>query len=637
MTDIQRLLDDAVEREVFSGAQAGIQRGLAPPQLLVAGSTCLPAYAEPVAVVDATLFDLASLTKFVSTAPLLWYALGAGVCGVDDAVGRWLPEWSHGSEVTLRMLANHTSGLPAWAAFFASCSSPESVVAAVMRTAMEAVPGERHAYSDLGYILLGVALERMLGDSLDVLFRDVVADPLGMSSTGFAPRGGALAGCAHTEASYAVGRVHDENAAALGGVAGHAGLFGTAQDLLRFAAAILASDGGPPPPWDIAPSVVRWALSAATQGVGSHLLGADTPSGPASNAGQRMARHPVGATVGHLGFTGTSIWIDRTRALATVLLTNRVHPSRDEEGIGQVRRAFSDACVAAPESRRLWPPGPALIGPTRRSRHRSLRHREVACAAARAAGMLAMRLASAGVAIEHKGTVDLVTEADVAAEKLIIAALGDAFPEHGVLAEESGAGGQDSSHVWIIDPIDGTTNFSHGFPHFCVCIALEVDGQLELGVTYDPSRDEMFWAGRGQGAWCNGRRISVSRRDRLERSLAVTGFPYDRGTNPDNNADYFADMLRRTRGMRRVGSAGLDLAWVAAGRVDVYFELRLKPWDCSAGVVLVEEAGGRVTDYDGLPFRRSVGDVVATCGGGVHEEVIAALSTLRPRSDTPTA
>lgn len=248
-----------------------------------------------------------------------------------------------------------------------------------------------------------------------------------------------------------------------------------------------------------------------------------------------------------------------------------------------------------------------------------------------------MRLAASGVAIEHKGTVDLVTEADVAAEKLIIQTLSGAFPTHGILAEESGAGGTEASHVWIIDPIDGTTNFSHGFPHFCVCIALEVDGQLELGVTYDPSRDEMFWASRGEGAWLGDRRLRVASKDRLDRSLAVTGFPYDRGTNPDNNADYFALMLRKTQGMRRVGSAGLDLAWIAAGRLDVYFELRLKPWDCSAGAVLVEEAGGRLTDYDGAEFRRDCGDVVATCGGGVHEEVIAALSTLRPGSATPSA
>ena len=170
-----------------------------------------------------------------------------------------------------------------------------------------------------------------------------------------------------------------------------------------------------------------------------------------------------------------------------------------------------------------------------------------------------------------------------------------------------------------------------------MCVALEVDGQLELGVTYDPTRDELFWAGRGEGAWLGGRRLSVSARSRLDRSLAVTGFPYDRQTNPDNNADYTAVMLRKAQGIRRVGSAGLDLAWVAAGRVDVYWELRLKPWDVSSGAVLIDEAGGRLTDFDGGPFDRGTGDIVATCGGGVHEEVIAALSTLRPRSATPSA
>lgn len=257
-------------------------------------------------------------------------------------------------------------------------------------------------------------------------------------------------------------------------------------------------------------------------------------------------------------------------------------------------------------------------------------------AAARSAGALALRMASAPMAVEHKGTVDLVTEADLAAEGLILGTLRAAFPDYGVLAEESGGGGL-GSHVWIVDPIDGTTNYSHGFPHFCVCIALEVDGQLELGVTYDPSRDELFWAERGQGAWCNANRLSVSSATQIHRALAVTGFPYDRQTNPDNNANYFAEMMRHVQGVRRVGSAGLDLAWIAAGRLDVYWELRLKPWDVSAGLLLVEEAGGRITDLDGAAFDRARGDIVATCGGGVHEQVLAALSTLRPASATPSA
>jgi myo-inositol-1(or 4)-monophosphatase len=260
----------------------------------------------------------------------------------------------------------------------------------------------------------------------------------------------------------------------------------------------------------------------------------------------------------------------------------------------------------------------------------------VAREAARAAGHLALQARSGGVSIAYKGSVDLVTEADLAAEKLIISRLTESFPLHGILAEESGADHVGRSHVWIIDPIDGTTNYSHGFPHYCVCIALEVEGQVELGVTYDPVRGELFWASRGEGAWMNGHRLQVSAVRSLSASLAGTGFPYDRQTNQDNNADYFAVLLRQAQGVRRAGSAGLDLAWVAAGRMDVYWELRLKPWDVSSGLVLLEEAGGRVTDFDGAAFDRGSGDIVATCGGGVHEEVVNALSTLRTGSATPS-
>lgn len=202
--------------------------------------------------------------------------------------------------------------------------------------------------------------------------------------------------------------------------------------------------------------------------------------------------------------------------------------------------------------------------------------------------------------IDFKGTVDLVTQADRAAESLILEALADHFPEHAVLAEESGSHDRQSSdYQWLVDPLDGTTNFAHGFPVFAVSMALRQQEELLVGVVYDPLRDESFTAVKGHGTTLNGRPVSVSQVSTLEQALLATGFPYNRHTAKDNNTMAFAAFLRRAQGMRRAGAAALDLAYVAAGRVDGYWEKDLSPWDIAAGILMVQEAGGRVTNYGG--------------------------------------
>lgn len=225
---------------------------------------------------------------------------------------------------------------------------------------------------------------------------------------------------------------------------------------------------------------------------------------------------------------------------------------------------------------------------------------------AREAGrILAERFGRAALEVVHKGDIDLVTESDLAAERLIVAAIQTHYPRHAILAEESGAtaasGGSASEWKWIIDPLDGTTNYAHGYPSFCVSIALERAGQIVVGAIYDPIRDEMFAAERDAGATLNGRRIRVSETDDLNRALVCTGFPYDVRERSDF-ARHFHNFIMHAQGVRRDGSAALDLAYVAAGRFDGFWEEGLRPWDVAAGVLLIEEAGGRVSRYDGSPF-----------------------------------
>ena len=227
----------------------------------------------------------------------------------------------------------------------------------------------------------------------------------------------------------------------------------------------------------------------------------------------------------------------------------------------------------------------------------------VAIKAARAAGAIINRAALdvESVRISQKQINDFVTEVDHASEQAIIETLLTAYPGHGILAEESGSqhGAKDSDFVWIIDPLDGTTNFIHGFPVYCVSIALSVRGRIEQAVVYDPTRNDLFTATRGRGAYVNDRRIRVSKRTRLPECLIATGFPFRKGDDFPSYLKMMGDVMQRTAGLRRPGAAALDLAYVAAGFTDGFFETGLKPWDVAAGSLLVTEAGGLIGNFAG--------------------------------------
>lgn len=259
------------------------------------------------------------------------------------------------------------------------------------------------------------------------------------------------------------------------------------------------------------------------------------------------------------------------------------------------------------------------------------RCRTVAIEVARSAGSVLEGMARSGFTIERKNPVNLVTDADRASERAIAAHLHEAFPSHRILAEEEGlhAAG-DSPFSWIIDPLDGTTNYAHGYPAYCVSIALTHQGHLVLGVVFDPSRDELFVATRGAGATLNSAAIAVSTTPTLNDALVVTGFAYDIRENPENNLDEFSRVALKAQGIRRTGSAALDLCYVACSRFDGYWELQTKPWDAAAGVVIVEEAGGRVTDCSGGPFSLQQQRILAT-NGRIHQELVDALH--RPPTD----
>lgn len=231
--------------------------------------------------------------------------------------------------------------------------------------------------------------------------------------------------------------------------------------------------------------------------------------------------------------------------------------------------------------------------------------------------------------ISYKGSPsNLVTEMDRRAEALIVEHLLEAFPSHAVLGEEGGARPGASDYRWLIDPLDGTTNYAHGLPVFAVSIALERAGIVELGVGYDPSREECFVAERGKGATLNGEPIQVSATRRLDESLLATGFPYDIRTTAATNLPEHAALSLRARAVRRLGSAVLDLCYVAAGRLDGFWELALGPWDMAAGGLIVREAGGHVTDLHGGPWRLDDPGLVAS-NGSIHDAVLAALAEAR--------
>ena len=253
------------------------------------------------------------------------------------------------------------------------------------------------------------------------------------------------------------------------------------------------------------------------------------------------------------------------------------------------------------------------------------RDQQVAVETAKRAGALLGAELGKRRQIAFKGSpTNLVTEMDRRAEALIIEAIQAEFPGDAILSEERGTLGGPSGRRWIIDPLDGTTNYAHGIPIFCVSIALEVDGQTRLGVVYDPNFDECFVAGRGRGARRNGERLSVSEAATLNESLVATGLPYNIRETPRNNLAEFGAFSLRCQGVRRMGSAVLYFCYVAAGRLDGYWELRVGPWDAAAGVLMVEEAGGRVTNLEGGPLNPERPEVVAS-NGRIHDEMLRVL------------
>jgi myo-inositol-1(or 4)-monophosphatase len=226
--------------------------------------------------------------------------------------------------------------------------------------------------------------------------------------------------------------------------------------------------------------------------------------------------------------------------------------------------------------------------------------------------------------VELKGEINLVTEVDRICEGRIIEIIKKAFPEHNILTEETPMPEGSSPYRWIIDPLDGTTNYAHGYPFFCTSIALELEGEIVLGAIYDFLLDELFTAQQGKGAFLNGERIFVSTTERLTEALLCTGFPYDLRESPVNNLDHFNHFIMEARAVRRDGSAALDLCYVAAGRFDGFWELKLNPWDVAAGKLIVEEAGGVVTDFEGGPLDIYGQEILAT-NGRIHEEMIGVL------------
>jgi myo-inositol-1(or 4)-monophosphatase len=252
--------------------------------------------------------------------------------------------------------------------------------------------------------------------------------------------------------------------------------------------------------------------------------------------------------------------------------------------------------------------------------------KQTAIEAASVAARVVAQHARTGFRIEHKGVLlNLVTDADRHAEQAIVDVIHAAYPSHQVLAEERGATGSGSPYKWIIDPLDGTTNFAHGFPAYCVSIALEYEEQVILGVVKDATRDELFRAEAGCGAFLNDGRIHVSQVPRLDQALLVTGFSYDIRENPQNNLNHFSQFSLRAQGVRRTGSAALDLCYIAAGRFDGFWELKLNPWDMAAGALMVVEAGGRMSNFKGGLFSIYEGEMVAS-NGPIHDEMLAVLT-----------
>ena len=238
------------------------------------------------------------------------------------------------------------------------------------------------------------------------------------------------------------------------------------------------------------------------------------------------------------------------------------------------------------------------------------------------------------IAVEHKGVIDLVTEVDRACEDAVVSRLRRWFPDHDIVAEETHLGLRGSRFVWFVDPLDGTTNYAHGYPVFCASVALVEDGQVVVGCVYDAMREELFTAERGEGARVNGQPLRVSQAAELLKSLLVTGFPYDLRDNLKSKLRLFNRIMGEARAVRRDGAAALNLAYVAAGRFDGFWEERLQPWDMLAGILMVEEAGGRVSRFDGSAVRPQADEMLAT-NGAIHAAMLEVFrSDLEDRASS---
>lgn len=249
---------------------------------------------------------------------------------------------------------------------------------------------------------------------------------------------------------------------------------------------------------------------------------------------------------------------------------------------------------------------------------------QVAVAAAKEAGSIQKRFFRKPSVVEYKGDINPVSEVDRLCEAAIVGMIRSHFPEHDILTEESPYEGRGSPWKWIVDPLDGTTNYLHGLHCFCVSIGLEVEGRVELGVVYDPIVDELFYAELGDGAFLNGSRIFISQTDVLDRGFLCTGFPYDLRERPDLYLRYFRQFMVKSFAIRRLGSAALDLCYLAAGRFDGFWELKLQAWDVAAASLIVSESGGRMTDLGGGPFCIYSGEIVAS-NGRIHDEMVRAI------------
>jgi myo-inositol-1(or 4)-monophosphatase len=259
---------------------------------------------------------------------------------------------------------------------------------------------------------------------------------------------------------------------------------------------------------------------------------------------------------------------------------------------------------------------------------------QVAIAAVKEAGRIQMEHLGHSHSVEYKGEVNPVTIVDKLCDRAIAQMILSSFPDHDLLTEESQFEMKGSPWKWVVDPLDGTTNYLHGYPCFCVSIGLEVEGEVRLGVVYNPVLDELFYAEKGRGAYLNGNRISVSHEDRLNRSLVCTGFPYDVRERADDYLLYFREFIVKSFALRRPGSAAIDLCYVAAGRFDGFWELKLHAWDVAAGSLMITEAGGKVTDFKGQPFNIYSGEILAS-NGLVHQEMLQVIQEFHSKEHGP--